>query len=61
MKIKMGYSMGFSGTDSEWTEDIPEEIVAEGRKSIDAYIEETHQYLWSEACEKISVWVEIVE
>jgi hypothetical protein len=61
MKIKIGYSMGYAGTDTEWTEDIPEDVVTEGQEAIDAYIEETHQHTWNEACEKISVWAEVVE
>lgn len=61
MKIKIGYSMGYAGTDSEWTEDVPEDVVAEGQEAIDSYVEETQQQLWSEACEKISVWAEVVE
>lgn len=61
MKIKLGYSMGYAGTDSEWVEDIPDEVVAEGREAIDEYIEEVQSNIWSDACEKISVWAEIVE
>ena len=53
--------MGYAGTDTEWVEEIPEEVVAEGQEAIDYYVEETHQHLYNEACEKISVWVEIVE
>jgi hypothetical protein len=61
MKIKCGYSMGFAGTDSEWTETVPEDVVAEGQEAIDAYLEEVQGGLWQEACEKISVWATIVE
>jgi len=61
MKIKVGYSMGYSGTDSEWTEEVPEDVIAEGQEAIDNYLEETRDYLYQQACEKISVWAEIVE
>ena len=61
MKIKVGYSMGYSGTDSEWTEEVPDDIVAEGQESIEEYLEETRDYLFQQACEKISVWAEIEE
>lgn len=61
MKIKIGYSMGYAGTDTEWTEDIPEDVVAGGQESIDAYVEETHQHTFNEAYEKISVWANVVE
>jgi hypothetical protein len=61
MKIKMGYSMGFAGTDSEWVEEIPEDVVAEGQEAIDEYLEETQQHLYNETCDKISVWAKIVE
>lgn len=61
MKIKVGYSMGYAGTDSEWTEEVPEDVIAEGQEAIDSYVEETCKYLYNEACEKISVWAEIEE
>lgn len=61
MKIKLGYSMGFAGTESAWTEEIPDDVVEEGQEAIDAYLEDMQQQLWQEACEKISVWAEIVE
>ena len=61
MKIKVGYSMGYAGTDSEWTEEVPDDVVAEGSEAIEAYLEETRDYLFQQACEKISVWAEIVE
>lgn len=61
MKIKIGYSMGYSGTDTEWTEEVPEDVIAEGQEAIDNYLEETRDYLYQQACEKISVWAEIVE
>jgi hypothetical protein len=61
MRIKLGYSMGYVGTDSEWQEDIPEDVVAEGQNAIDAYIEQLQGEIWQEASEKISAWVEIIE
>ena len=61
MKIKLGYSMGYAGTESSWTEEVPEDVVAEGQEAVDAYLEDVQQQLWQEACEKISVWAEIVE
>lgn len=61
MKIKLGYSMGYAGTDSEWIEEVPEDVVAEGQEAIDNYLEETRDYLFQDACEKISVWAEIIE
>jgi hypothetical protein len=57
----MGYSMGYAGTDTEWIEEIPEEVVAEGGGAIDLYIEGVNNSLYDEACEKISVWTEIIE
>jgi hypothetical protein len=53
--------MGFAGTDFEGTEEVPDDIVAGGQEAIDAYLEDVQQQLWQEACEKISVWAEIVE
>lgn len=61
MKIKVGYSMGYAGTDSEWTEEVPDDVVAEGSEAVEAYLEETRDYLYQQACDKISVWAEIVE
>ena len=61
MKIKMGYSMGYAGTDTEWTEEVPEDVIEGGPDSIQAYLEETKDSVYEEACEKISVWAEIVE
>lgn len=61
MKIKVGYSMGYAGTDSEWTEEVPDDVVAEGSEAVEAYLEETRDYLYEQACDKISVWAEIVE
>jgi hypothetical protein len=61
MKIKLGYSMGYAGTESSWTEEIPEDIVEDGQVAIDAYLESVRDSLYEEACEKISIWAEIVE
>lgn len=61
MKIKLGYSMGYAGTDTEWTEEIPEEIVEEGEGAIDAYLEGVRDNLYDEASQKISIWADIVE
>ena len=30
--------MGYAGTNTEWEEDIPEDVVEGGQESIDAYI-----------------------
>lgn len=59
MKIKVGYSMGYAGTESEWEEEIPDDVVAEGDDAIEAYLEGVRQWLFEDACEKISVWAEI--
>lgn len=61
MKIKVGYSMGYAGTDSAWTEEVPDDVVADGSEAVEAYLEETRDYLYQQACDKISVWAEIVE
>lgn len=61
MKIKVGYSMGYAGTDLSWTEEVPDDVVAEGSEAVETYLEETCDYLYQQACEKISVWAEIVE
>lgn len=61
MKIKVGYSMGYAGTDSEWTESVPDEIVAKGQEAIEKYLDSVRDDLWQDACEKISVWAEIEE
>lgn len=61
MKIRLGYSMGYAGTDSEWIEEIPEEVVAEGQEAIDAYLEGVCDSLYEEACDKIRIWAEVVE
>ena len=61
MKIKLGYSMGYAGTDTEWTEEIPEDVVAEGDDAIEAYLDDVRNSLFNEACEKISIWAEIEE
>ena len=61
MRIRLGYSMGFAGTDSSWTEEVPDDVVEEGQEAIDVYLEDMQEQLWQEACEKISVWAEIVE
>ena len=61
MRVKLGYSMGFAGTESEWMEDVPDDVVEDGQEAIDAYLDDVQQQLWQEACERISVWAEIVE
>jgi len=61
MKIKLGYSMGYAGTDSEWTEEIPEYVVDLGDEAVDEYLDSLRDSLYSEACEKISVWAIIEE
>jgi hypothetical protein len=60
MKIKLGYSMGYAGTDNKWTEEIPQNVIEEGDEAIEAYLEDVRDSLYAEACEKISVWAEIV-
>ena len=61
MKITMGYSMGYSGTSTEWEEEIPDDVVEGGEEAIQVFIEETHDYLFQQACEKISVWANVKE
>ena len=61
MKISCGHSMGYAGTESRWTEEIPEDVVEAGSEAIEEYLEETRQVIWAEACQKISVWAEIEE
>jgi len=61
MKIKCGYSMGYAGTDSEWTEEVPQDVVDEGQEAIEAYIDSVRDDIYCEAMEKISVWAKIVE
>ena len=61
MRIQCGYSMGFAGTESEREEDIPQDIVDNGEEAIAEYIEDTHQHIFDEAKEKISIWVNITE
>lgn len=61
MKIKLGYSMGYAGTDTEWEEEIPDDVVEEGQEAIEAYLDSVRDSLYEEACEKISIWAEIEE
>ena len=61
MKIRMGYSMGYAGTDTEWTEDVPQDVIEGGEEEIAGYVEATYEHLYIEACEKISVWASIEE
>lgn len=61
MKIKLGYSMGYAGTDSEWEEEIPEDIVKAGEEAIDAYFNEALDGVHLMACEQISTWGKIVK
>ena len=61
MKIKVGYSMGYCGTTTEWEEEIPEDVVAEGQEAIEEYLEGTRDELFTAASEKISVWANIEE
>lgn len=61
MKVKCGFSMGYAGTDEEWTEDVPDDVVEEGQEAVDAYLNGVRDSLFSQACEKISVWAEIEE
>jgi len=53
--------MGFAGTESEREEDIPQDIIDNGEEAIAEYIEDTHQHIFDEAKEKISIWVNITE
>lgn len=59
MKIKCGYSMGYAGTNSEWTEDVPDEVVAEGYEAVEKYLDNLANEIYQDACEKISVWATI--
>jgi hypothetical protein len=61
MKVKMGYNMGFAGTETEWTEEIPAEVVAEGDDAIEAYLDDLRDSIWNEACEKIEIWANTEE
>jgi len=61
MKIKLGYSMGYAGTDEEWIETIPEDVVAEGKEAIEEYLDGLQDGAYEAACEKISVWAKIEE
>lgn len=61
MKIRCGQNMGYAGTDSQWTEEIPEDVVEAGSEAIEEYLEEARQLIWEAACQKISVWAEIEE
>lgn len=61
MKIKMGYSMGYAGTDIEWTEEVPDDVIEEGEEAIEAYLDSFRDSLYETACEKISIWAEIEE
>lgn len=61
MKIKLGYSMGYAGTEIEWEDEIPEDVVAQGDEAIDEYLDRVRDNIWEEACEKISIWAEIEE
>ena len=61
MKIKLGYSMGYAGTDSEWTEEIPQDVIECGKEAIEAYLDGVCDSLYTEACDKISIWAEIEE
>ena len=57
MKIKLGYNMGYAGTNIEWEEEVPKDM----EDSIENYLEDVRDSLYNEACEKISIWAEIVE
>jgi len=61
MKIKVYESYGFAGTDSTWTEEIPEEVIAKGDSAIEEYLEEMRIGLWDAMCERLSLTVEIEE
>lgn len=59
MRVNLGYSMGYAGTESSWTEEIPEEVVAQGAEALEAYLSTMRQSLFEDACAMISVWAEI--
>jgi hypothetical protein len=61
MKVKIGYGMGYAGTDEEWVETIPEDVVAEGQEAIEEYLDGLQDEAYATACERISVWATIVE
>jgi hypothetical protein len=61
MKITVGYSMGFAGTDTEWIEEIPQEVVVKGPEAIQEYLTDLQNQIWEQACENISVWVGEIE
>ncbi len=61
MKVKIGYGMGYAGTDEEWIETIPEDVVAEGKEAIEEYLDGLQDGAYEAACERISTWAVIVE
>lgn len=61
MKIKLGYSMGYAGTETEWEEYLPEDIDPNNKEEVEAYLEDLQHVVWDTACQNISTWVKVVE
>jgi hypothetical protein len=61
MKVKLGYNMGYAGTNREWTEEVPDDVVEGGEEAIEEYLNRIRDDLFQDACEKISVWAELEE
>lgn len=61
MKIKVGYSMGYAGTDTEWEEEVPDDVVAAGDEAIDEYLNSAIDDAYEQASQKISTWGEIIK
>lgn len=61
MKIRITGSFGYAGTDFNYTEDIPKDVVEGGKNAIDDYIEDEYLYKREEMCERLSLSIEIAE
>lgn len=61
MRVKIYQSYGFAGTDTEYFENIPQEIIEQGEEAIAEYVETLTQDLWGSMTERLEVSVTVVE
>jgi len=61
IKITINYNIKFTNTNTEWIEEVPQEVVTKGPEAVQEYLTDLQNQIWEQACENISVWVDEIE
>jgi hypothetical protein len=61
MKVMVYTSYGFSGTDDNYEEEIPEDIVEKGDSAIQEYLADLEEGIWQNMLDRLSLSIELIE